>query len=302
MHGKTGTKTRPDHYKQMTIYQEFHKVVEQLAANFNIPTITDVYFPPFFKGGQPKEYEFIAIKLKSGVCGISFVLLADEEIKNYQTVAQSNFLNVDPVILAGDFGSRNPVKNMVGLAALNAISQHVMKSSRYLLDVTSDSLGLLNIEKGQRIGMVGLFRPLIKRVESLGAELIILEQKENLIHKYPQYNITIDPTFLKDCDRVLCTSTTVYNNTLDSVLTHCSPNAFISVIGPTAGYFPDPLFSRGVDVVGGTYIKDGESFMQHLRDQTRWGESTAKFCFEKAKYEGLPLLPEQNPHGISSFQ
>ncbi|NQU63580.1 MAG: hypothetical protein HQ517_04760, partial [SAR324 cluster bacterium] len=244
----------------MTIYQEFEKVVGQIMAEHSIPAITDVYFPPFFRGGQPKEYEFIAIKLDGGACGISFVLLADEEIKNYQTVAGSNFISADPVALAGDFGSRDPVKNMVGLAALNAICQHVMKSSGYTLDVTSDSLGLLNIEKGQRIGMVGLFRPLIKRVESLGAELIIFEQKAELIRKYPQYNITIDSTLLKDCDSVLCTSTTVYNNTLDRILTHCSPDAFISVIGPTAGYFPDPLFSRGVDVVGGTFIRDGEAF------------------------------------------
>ncbi len=103
----------------MTIYLEFQKIVGQIADNYCIPTITDVYFPPFFKEGQPKEYEFIAIKLESGVCGISFVLLTNEEIENYQTVARSNFLGVDPVILAGDFGSQDPVKNMIGLAALN---------------------------------------------------------------------------------------------------------------------------------------------------------------------------------------
>lgn len=273
----------------MTIYQEFQKVIDQIVANYNVPTISDVFFPPFFKGGQPKEYEFIAIKLEGGACGISFVLLPDEEIKSYEMVARKNFLKVDPISLAGDFGSQDPVKNMVGLAALNAISQHVMKSNQAILDVRSDSLGLLDIEKGQQIGMVGLFRPLIKRVENLGADLIIFEQKEKLISQYPQYNITTDLSLLKECDSVLCTSTTVFNNTLDSVLTHCSPNAFISIIGPTAGYFPDPLFARGVDVVGGTFIKDSESFMQHLRSQTRWGDSTIKFCFEKSKYKGLPL-------------
>ncbi len=272
------------------LYQEFQNIIEQLTAEYPIPPITDAYFPPFFKGGQPKEYEFIAFQLESGACGISFVLLDDKEIANYQKVAESNVLGVDPISLSGDFGSRDPVKNMVGLAALNAICQHVMISSGIALDVTSDSLGLLSIEKGQRVGMVGLFRPLIKRLVNRGADLIIFEQKEKLIHEYPQYNITLDPTLLKHCSSVLCTSTTVYNNTLDNVLMHCSPEAFISVIGPTAGYFPDPLFSRGVDVVGGTFIKDGDSFMQHLRNQTRWGQSTEKFCFNKNQYEGLPLI------------
>ena len=273
------------------LYQEFQNIIKQLTVEYSIPPVTDAYFPPFFLGGQPKEYEFIALQLESGACGISFVLLDDEQITNYQTIAQSNVLNADPISLAEDFGSDDPVKNMVGLAALNAICQHVMNSSKYTLDITSDSLGLLNIKKGQRVGMVGLFRPLIKRLENLGADLIIFEQKEKLIHEYPQYNITVDPTLLKHCACVLCTSTTIYNNTLDDILVHCSPEAFISIIGPTAGYFPDPLFSRGVDVVGGTFIKDGDSFMRHLRNQTRWGESTEKFCFRKTQYKGLPLNP-----------
>ncbi|MBW2635814.1 MAG: hypothetical protein JRE14_17240 [Deltaproteobacteria bacterium] len=44
---------------------------------------------------------------------------------------------------------------------------------------------------------------------------------------------------------------------MDQILAHCSPDAFVSIIGPTAGYFPDPLFFRGVDVVGGRVVKNG---------------------------------------------
>ena len=35
----------------------------------------------------------------------------------------------------------------------------------------------------------------------------------------------------------------------------------IKGVGPTAGYFPDPLFARGVDVVGGRAVKNGDIVM-----------------------------------------
>lgn len=71
------------------------------------------------------------------------------------------------------------------------------------------------------------------------------------------------------------------------MLGHCAPDALVSIIGPTAGYFPDPLFNRGVDVVGGRVVKDGELFFQLLTEQKRWGEATRKTCFQKMTYNGI---------------
>jgi len=56
---------------------------------------------------------------------------------------------------------------------------------------------------------------------------------------------------------------------MDQILAHCSPDAFVSIIGPTAGYFPDPLFFRGVDVVGGRVVKNGALFLQLLAERKR---------------------------------
>ncbi len=81
--------------------------------------------------------------------------------------------------------------------------------------------------------------------------------------------------------------TELTSRSLDEILSHCSPNAFVSIIGPTAGYFPDPLFARGVDVVGGRVVKDGPSFLLQLADKKRWGESTRRTCFQKKNYHGI---------------
>jgi uncharacterized protein (DUF4213/DUF364 family) len=63
-----------------------------------------------------------------------------------------------------------------------------------------------------------------------------------LIQKYPELPVTLDVTELSTCNKILCTSTTILNNSLEEILNHCAPDALVSIIGPTAGYFPDPLF------------------------------------------------------------
>ena len=117
--------------------------------------------------------------------------------------------------------------------------------------------------------------------------MVVVEKKERLIQEYPHLSITLDATKLSTCNKILCTSTTLLNNSLDEILTHCSSDAFISIIGPTAGYFPDPFFARGVDVVGGRVVRNGALLLQLLAERKRWGDATQKICFRKETYAGI---------------
>ncbi|MBW2367837.1 MAG: hypothetical protein JRH15_08115 [Deltaproteobacteria bacterium] len=264
----------------MSLKDEFRKMITELSSKFTFPPISDIFFPPFHKGGQPNDAQFMAISLESGAAGISFVLLSDETMEQYNTLKPSQEF-------ALEFGNKDPIKEMISLAAINAICQHVMKETRFVVESAIDSLGLLSVSAGDRIGMVGLFFGLVKTIRNAGAELIIIEKNEQLIKKYPNLPITLDATKLRTCDKILCTSTTILNNSLDEILTHCSPDAFISIIGPTAGYFPDPLFARGVDVVGGRVVKNGTQFLQLLAEGKRWGDATQRTCFQKETYTGI---------------
>jgi uncharacterized protein (DUF4213/DUF364 family) len=271
----------------MKLKDEFKLMVTSLTAKYQIPPIADIFFPPFYKGGQPQEAEFMALSLTGGATGISYVLLPDKKEQEYKGLQSSDFIGQDPREFALEFGHENPVKEMISLAAINAICQHAMREGNIAVDTATDSLGLLSITAGDKLGMVGLFFPLIKTIKNAGAELVVIEKKAHLIQKYPELPITLDATQLDTCNKVLCTSTTILNNSLDEVLSHCAPDAWVSIIGPTAGYFPDPLFNRGVDVVGGRVVKDGELFLQLLREQKRWGDATRKTCFQKNNYTGI---------------
>ncbi|OEU44484.1 MAG: hypothetical protein BBJ60_05585 [Desulfobacterales bacterium S7086C20] len=271
----------------MGLKDEFRKMVMELTTKFTLPPIANVFFPPFHKGDQPKDAQFMAISLEGGATGISFVLLPDEKMEEYTALLPSEFIEKNPQEFALEFGSDDPLKEMVSLAAINAICQHVMWVTSFPVDHTIDSLGLLSISAGDRIGMVGLFSGLVKKIKEVNAELVVLEKKEQLVQKHSDLPITMDPTKLSTCNKILCTSTTILNNSLDEVLAHCSHDAFISIIGPTAGYFPDPLFARGVDVVGGRIVKKGAQFLQVLSERKRWGDATQMICFQKKTYAGM---------------
>jgi len=272
----------------MSLKSEFRKMITELAARFALPPIADVFFPPFRKGGQPKDAQFMAIRLEGGATGISYLLLPDEDMDEYAALQPSSFVGKDPQGFALEFGGDDPVREMIALGALNAVCQHVMRETEFEVESAPDPLGLLSVAAEDRIGMVGLFVGLTKAIKKASAELVVIEKEEKLIDKFPDLPITTDPSQLSTCNKVLCTGTTLLNNSLDEILSHCSPDAFVSIIGPTAGYFPDPLFARGVDVVGGRVVTNGEVFLLRLAERRRWGDATQTTCFRKATYPGLP--------------
>ena len=271
----------------MGLKDEFRKMITGLTAKFTVPPIANIFFPPFNKGGQPKDAQFMAISLEGGAAGISFVLLNDEKMDEYTALQPPDFVGKDPRGFALEFGNDNPIKEMISLAAINAICQHVMRETDYAVESAVDSLGLLSVSAGDRVGMVGLFLGPIKTIKKVGAELVVIEKNEQLIQKFPDLPITLDASKLGTCTKILCTSTTILNNSLDEILANCSPDALVSIIGPTAGYFPDPLFARGVDVVGGRVVKNGALFLQLLAERKRWGDTTQRTCFQKETYAGI---------------
>jgi uncharacterized protein (DUF4213/DUF364 family) len=271
----------------MSLKNEFRWMVKNLTARYDIPPIADIFFPPFQRGGQPKEAEFMALRLEGGATGLSYVLLPDEKGHDYSILQPFDYIGQDPGQFALEFGRDDPLKEMISLAAINAICQHVMRKTQFPVDSATDSLGLLSLSAEDKLGMVGLFFPLIKTIKSVGADFVVIEKKDDLIEQYPDLPIFLDAAKLSSCNKVLCTSTTVLNNSLDEILGHCPPDARVSVIGPTAGYFPDPLFNRGIDVMGGRVVKDDRLLLQRLAERKRWGDATQKICFQKKTYKSI---------------
>jgi len=80
----------------MSLKDEFKMMVTSLTAKFNIPPIANIFFPPFYKGGQPQEAEFMALSLAGGATGISYVLFPDEKEEAYSALQPSNIVGQNP--------------------------------------------------------------------------------------------------------------------------------------------------------------------------------------------------------------
>ena len=125
----------------MRLKDEFRKMINELPTKFTVPPIANIFFPPFHKGGQPKDAHFMAISLEGGAPGISFVLLPDEKMVECATLQPFDFVEKNPKVFALEFDNDDPIKEMIGLASINAICQHVMKETNFAVDSATDSLG-----------------------------------------------------------------------------------------------------------------------------------------------------------------
>lgn len=278
----------------MTLANEFIEITQQISDTIEIPVIQEVYIPrqdELVKNARKSN--FGTIKLEDGTIGIVYISLSPK-IKEIGAVTDlTKFIGMNPIDLAKEFKSSDSFQKTLGLGAINAISQYIFRESNFSFDFTTDSLGLLNLNRADKPGMVGFFPPLVAQIKKMGLQLVIIEKKAKLVQKTNNWEVTLDPARLEACNKILITSSTILNESIDNILRFCSQADKISIIGPTAGFFPDPLFSRGINIVGGTYVHDSNLFMELISKNKRWGPSTKKYCIQKDNYLGITALLNQ---------
>ena len=168
----------------MSVRTELREMALKLASSTAIPTIAGIVFPPYVEGGQSRNAEFMALALEGGAGGISYLLLPDERIEEVRHLDPQQFVSKRTEELAADFGCDDPLKDMIALAAINAICQHVMRVSDFTFDDATDSLGLMDLREGDVVGMVGFFPPLLKYLRKVDARLIIIEKDSRLVERF----------------------------------------------------------------------------------------------------------------------
>lgn len=69
---------------------------------------------------------------------------------------------------------------------------------------------------------------------------------------------------ISKADVLIITGVTLVNHTLEGILEQAKTEAEIALIGPTASMLPDPLFDRGVRLVGGVWVKQPDELLDVL--------------------------------------
>lgn len=279
----------------MNFAQTYLAQLERFAARAPLPRVRALHLPPASVDPLPGDRgEFCALELDDGSLGLSYVLLDDTLARMRQ--ASDGFFGLagaDPLELARAYADGDGIARTLGFAAANALTRCFFDRTGYRPDTSTDSIGQLDPQPGERIGMIGLFTPLLDRILRSGATLTVVELKPELAGEREGYRVTLDPAELAGCSKVLSTSTLLLNDTLDHMLGFCRDAHWFAMIGPSAGCLPDALFARGVTLVGGTWVHDRAGFVDALCRGEPRGDFARKCAIIKNAYPGFEALLER---------
>ncbi|MFH0813848.1 MAG: DUF364 domain-containing protein [Pseudomonadota bacterium] len=151
------------------------------------------------------------------------------------------------------------VESAVGIATANALVNRERG-----IESEGDVLDIVELNKDDRIGMVGFFGPLVPTLRRTVRELLIFEQTSHTAEGvFPAEKA---PEVLPTCDIALITSTSLINGTLDSLLEAAGKCREIVLLGASTLLLPEIFQPLGVTLLSGVIITDPPGILQIISE------------------------------------
>lgn len=264
-------------------------LLQAFAGRAPLPRVKALHLPPPPPPGGMRG-EFCALELEDGSLGLSYVLLGDTWAQLTAHATRHLQAGDDPLTVAQGYASGSTLVRTIGFAAVNALTRCLCTRAGFVPPSSRDSLGQLDPQPGETIGMVGHFTPLLPRLTAAGARVVVLELREDLVGERDGVRVTLDAAELRSCRKVLATGTLLLNHTLEPVLAQCAAAERLVLVGPSVGGPPDPLFARGITRLGGSWVEDPAAFIDTLTAGTPAGGSLRKAALSPADWPGWDAL------------
>ena len=163
--------------------------------------------------------------------------------------------------------TESPLKVAVGIATLNALSALLVEEDglpSYQRLIGADALDVVEIHSDDRVALVGAFVPFIKKLKGTVKQLRVMEKnpqalKGNELEFYRPAEQAGE--VLNRADVVVISGSAMVHHSLDPLLGFCRAARQVIVAGPTASMYPDPLFDRGVTVLGGMAVHNADELL-----------------------------------------
>jgi uncharacterized protein (DUF4213/DUF364 family) len=219
---------------------------------------------------------FTGIKLSTGAGGLCFTPV--KEVPEAVCCPSSAGRIRDPRKIQGtgvlslldDLDSREPLRRAMGIAALNALSAEYWSRNvpdDYEIIRNTDAQDLIEMKPDQKVAVIGALVPVMQKLKRRGGTWWVVEQdprtlrEEEMDHFVPASQAD---EVISCADVLVVTGVTLFNHTLEGILRKARKEADICVMGPTAGMLPGPLFSRGVRVIGGIWVRRPDELLDVL--------------------------------------
>ncbi len=269
----------------MDIANDYLDLIQRVGGLLDIPPVRAIHIAPF-EADPEKSSKFGAMILTDGTVGLTYTAFDGALLDLQDRTKIDDLVNISPVQIAQLYAGESGWQRSLGMAAINAVSQFVFKHSGYVLPAMDKTLDLLALQMRDHVGMIGYFPPLVEQVRARGVPLTVVELSEKWFQRADDFEVTSDLAHLNSCNKVVCTGTVLINQTIDSVMENCGNAEQILIVGPTTGCLPDPLFDRGVTLLGGSIVVDHRKFVQLWAAQEKWRRTTRRYVLRRG--EGFP--------------
>ena len=142
---------------------------------------------------------------------------------------------------------KGAVERALGLATANALIHPAAPAEE------EDTIGFMGLRPGERVAMVGLFRPIVSKIEATGVRLSIVERDTQEKERRDS---------LGACDVAIVTATTLLNGTLEGILNELGRPRHVALIGPSTPLCVEIFRGTPVTHLGGSAIVDGAAVLQ----------------------------------------
>ncbi|MEE9446518.1 MAG: DUF364 domain-containing protein [Arenicellales bacterium] len=279
----------------MSIIKEALALSHQMAEALSLPTVSHVYLPE--QSGEPGfRDEFALIFLEDGTTSAFYASLpgALQALRSHGQAA-NYFKGLKLFDLVQGLVENDLARQAVAIGAFNAMSQYLMKQAGLLPELTAQrKVSTQPLSKGDCVGMVGYFCPLVDKLLAKGVDVLVLERQKERVLVREGVRLAQNASELAACHSVLCTASTLVNDSLDDLLNDISGTGVgvpeFSLIGPSGSGLVDHLFTRKITSVGGVYFPDQQALWGRLNQNESWGDAGLKYTLNRDNYPGISEL------------
>lgn len=219
---------------------------------------------------------FTGLKLSSGAAGVCFTPVKDipqavccpSSAGRIFNPAQINGLPVAELL--GALDSAESLKRAAAIAGLNALQAMCLQqglTGEVSLRLGQDAQDAVEMPPEASVAVVGALVPTLRALKARGGTWWVVEtdprtlKGQELEHYVPAQDMA---SVVGRADIVFITGTTLVTQTLEPILAAARPQARVVVLGPTSSLSPEPLFARGVDLVGGVWVRRPDALLEVL--------------------------------------
>ena len=271
----------------MSISTEILALARCLCVELESSQIVGLHLPDLSADDEYRD-EFGFVFLSDGTAAPFYVSLPGVLASLHERFPEPQQARLSLRNCLEGFGGPLLPERALALGAWNALGQSLIRRAAF--ECPPRGSGGSKPLRGEQIGMVGYFCPIIDRLVEQGVEVLVVEQQPGRVPRREHVELSEDLESLADCRLVYCTASTLINDSLEQVLECCSGAEAVDLIGPSGSGLPDILFEHGIHAVGGVSFGDAGALRAALARRESWGPVGNKYELSAANYPGVEAL------------